>query len=74
MPIHCQKCKNCEHEFHMNHKPKKVKETVISQTLYSFDSVMRKGKSVSIILDRNEFFGHMGQKNYKRDRTVLPLS
>jgi hypothetical protein len=34
MPIHCQKCKNCDHEFHMNHKPKKVKEMVISQTLY----------------------------------------
>lgn len=72
MPIHCQKCKICDHEFHMNHKPKKQKEYVPSQNLFTFDEVKQERRSVSLILSKTNFYGSLNPKHYRRERISLP--
>jgi hypothetical protein len=72
MPIHCQFCKNCNYEFHMNHKPKKIKEVFTSETQYSLEQATVNPKNrTQLILSRCSYYGNSA-KNLKRERIVLP--
>lgn len=39
MPIHSQRCQNCQHLFKLNHKPKKVKYPFLGEPLYALEKV-----------------------------------
>lgn len=72
MPIHCQYCKNCNHEFHMNHKPKKVKEQLLSSSLFSLTRTAVGDGSLTLTLTKSNFYGTPGGKQYKRERQLIP--
>lgn len=56
VPIHSQKCPECQHQFHLNHKPKKVKQLSLGEMCYKVDRV-NWHRGCSLILFKCKAYG-----------------
>ena len=57
VPIHSQKCHECQFLFHLNHKPKKLKLQYLGESVYTFNRSSMHGSCFKIILNCDFVYG-----------------